>query len=118
MDVPGMKPCQGMAQWRHAHSLTEPCHPVEVEPGSLLCRALEGRTLIQTNSAHHCCVEKVGSHTHLVAHATDGMPEAIEVEGQPFCVGVQWHPEYTWHTIESDFELWQAFVAAAAGQTV
>ena len=118
MDVPGMKPCQGMAQWRHAHSLTEPCHPVEVEPGSLLCRALEGRTLIQTNSAHHCCVEKVGSHTHLVAHATDGMPEAIEVEDQPFCVGVQWHPEYTWHTIESDFKLWQAFVAAAAGKSI
>ena len=91
---------------------------MEVEPDSLLCRALEGRTLVQTNSAHHCCVEKVGSHTRLVARATDGMPEAIEVEGQPFCVGVQWHPEYTWHTIESDFKLWQAFVAAAAGQTV
>ena len=49
MDVPHVKPCQGMAQWRHAHSLTVPCHPVEVEPDSLLCRALEGRTLVQTN---------------------------------------------------------------------
>ena len=46
------------------------------------------------------------------------MPEAIEVEDQPFCVGVQWHPEYTWHTIQSDFKLWQAFVAAAAGQSI
>ncbi len=26
--------------------------------------------------------------------ATDGVPECIEVEGQPFCLGVQWH--YTW----------------------
>ncbi len=118
MDVPNVKPCQGMAQWRHAHSLTAPCHPVEVEPDSLLGRALEGRTLLQTNSAHHCCVENVGPRTRLVARATDGMPEAIEVEGQPFCLGVQWHPEYTWRTIESDFKLWQAFVAAAAGKSI
>ena len=94
MDVPNVKPCQGMAQWRHAHSLTAPCHPVEVlQPDSLLGRALEGRTASPRRySAHHCCVENVGPRTRLVARATDGMPEAIEIEGQPFCLGVQWHP--------------------------
>ena len=38
----------------------------------------------------------------LTAVATDGVPEAIEVEGERFCMGVQWHPEYTWETIPTD----------------
>ena len=114
MDVPSLGARQGMVQWRHTHVLTDPVHPVEVVKGSLLERALGGATLIQTNSAHHCCVDALGEGTRLVAEATDGVPEAIEVEGQPFCLGVQWHPEYTWRTVETDFNLWKAFVAAAA----
>ncbi len=46
----------------------------------------------------------------LVAVATDGVPEAIEVEDERFCMGVQWHPEYTWESIPTDFQLWCAFV--------
>ena len=69
--------------------------------------------LVQTNSAHHCCVDRLGKSTRLVAKATDGVPECIEVEGQPFCLGVQWHPEYTWKTLETDFNLWKSFVEAA-----
>lgn len=49
---------------------------------------------------------------HLVARATDGVPEAIEVEGRRFCVGVQWHPEYTWREVGTDFALWRSFVDA------
>ena len=81
---------------------------------SLLERALGGHRLIQTNSAHHCCIDRLGKSTRLVAKATDGVPECIEVEGQPFCLGVQWHPEYTWQTLETDFNLWKSFVEAAA----
>ena len=105
---------EGRTQWRHTHVLNDPVHPVEVMPGSLLERALGGHRLIQTNSAHHCCVDRLGKHTRLVAQATDGVPECIEVEGQPFCLGVQWHPEYTWQTLETDFNLWKSFVEAAA----
>ena len=52
----------------------------------------------------------------LVAVATDGVPEAIEVEDERFCMGVQWHPEYTWESIPTDFKLWCAFVQAARGE--
>ena len=114
MDVPSLGARDDMVQWRHTHILTEPCHPVEVVAGSKLQEALGGATLIQTNSAHHCCVDVLGEGTRLVAEATDGVPEAIEVDGQPFCIGVQWHPEYTWRFIETDFNLWKSFVAAAA----
>lgn len=116
MDVPSLGAREGLTQWRHTDILTQPCHPVEVEEGSLLWRALGGVSLVQTNSAHHCCVDKLGERTHLVARATDGVPEAIEVEGQSFCVGVQWHPEYTWEFVETDFNLWCAFVSAAGAR--
>lgn len=114
MDVPSLGAREGRTQWRHTHVLNDPVHPVEVVPGSLLERALGGYRLIQTNSAHHCCVDRLGKSTRLVAKATDGVPECIEVEGQPFCLGVQWHPEYTWKTLETDFNLWKSFVEAAA----
>ena len=114
MDVPSLGAREGRTQWRHTHVLNDPVHPVEVVPGSLLERAVGGHRLIQTNSAHHCCVDRLGKSTRLVAKATDGVPECIEVEGQPFCLGVQWHPEYTWQTLETDFNLWKSFVEAAA----
>ncbi len=47
-----------------------------------------------------------------MARATDGVPEGIEVPGRRFCVGVQWHPEYTWRTLSTDFALWRSFVEA------
>ena len=90
---------------------------LNVATGGTLCMdvpSLGGHRLLQTNSAHHCCVERLGKSTRLVAKATDGVPECIEVEGQPFCLGVQWHPEYTWKTLETDFNLWKSFVEAAA----
>ena len=110
MDVPSLGAPAGMVQWRHTGILNGVCHPVEVEAGSLLSRALGGATLVQANSAHHCCVERLGEGVRLVAHATDGVPEGIEVADKRFCIGVQWHPEYTWRTVETDFALWKSFV--------
>lgn len=115
MDVPN-RPCRdGMVPWRHAMILHDPAHPVEVLPESLLERVV-GSPLIQVNSSHHCCVERLGRGVKVVAEATDGVPEAIEVTGQRFCLGVQWHPEYTWRALKTDFALWRAFVEAAAGR--
>ena len=112
MDVPSLGATEGMVQWRHVGILNGPAHPVEVEAGSLLSRAMGGVTTAQVNSAHHCCVGVLGEGTRLSARATDGVPEAIEVPDRRFCLGVQWHPEYTWRTIESDFSLWRSFVDA------
>ena len=52
----------------------------------------------------------------LEAPEETAVPEAIEVEGERFCLGVQWHPEYTWEFISTDFKLWCAFVQAARGE--
>ena len=114
MDVPSWPVPEGMMHWRHAPILHDPAHPIVVEDGSLLSRVLDWRGQVQVNSSHHCCVDKLGEGVRLTAAATDGVPEAIEVEGQRFCLGVQWHPEYTWRTLPTDAALWRAFVAAAA----
>lgn len=115
MDVPAFEPVDGMALWRHRPILRDPAHPVEIRGGSLLERAVGGYALVQANSSHHCCVDRLGKGVELVARATDGVPEGIEVPSERFCLGVQWHPEYTWRTMETDFNLWKSFVAAAAG---
>lgn len=112
MDVPGLEPREGMALWRHQMVLNDPAHPVEVEPGSLLARCVGGATVVQANSSHHCCVDRLGEGVRVVAHATDGVPEAIELPSERFCLGVQWHPEYTWRSIATDRALWEAFVGA------
>lgn len=115
MDVPGLGAPEGMAQWRHTDILTTPAHPVDVEEGSLLWRCVGGRPQIQVNSAHHCCVERLGEGVRLTGRATDAVPEAIELPGKRFCLGVQWHPEYTWHVLESDMGLWRSLVEASRG---
>jgi putative glutamine amidotransferase len=69
-----------------------PSHAVVVEPGSLLSR-LAGPGEIQVNSTHHQAVKTPGRGVRITGRAPDGVVEAIEVEGQPFALGVQWHPE-------------------------
>lgn len=113
MDVPNCTPRAGTVLWRHASILNDPAHPVEVKPDTLLARCVGGRDFIQVNSSHHCCVERLGDGVVLVGEATDGIPEAIEVPSEAFCLGVQWHPEQTWDKLSSDFGLFEGLVQAA-----
>jgi putative glutamine amidotransferase len=72
---------------------TEPGHEVLVEPGTLLHR-VTGERKLAVNSAHHQAADAVGPGVVVSARATDGVIEAIELSEHPFCLGVQWHPEY------------------------
>ncbi len=67
-------------------------HALAVEPGTRLCEAL-GANPPPVNSLHHQGVESPGAGMRIAARAGDGLIEAIEDPEQPFCVGVQWHPE-------------------------
>ncbi len=70
-----------------------------VEPGSRLAQALgSAEGLGTTTSAtgrchHHQAVDRVGANLVISARATDGVIEALERHGDPWVVGVQWHPE-------------------------
>lgn len=67
-------------------------HDVSLAEDSLLARIV-GRPTLAVNSLHHQAVRDVGRGLRVVARAPDGMVEAVEIEGHPFGLAVQWHPE-------------------------
>jgi putative glutamine amidotransferase len=68
-------------------------HDVRLVPGSLAARAA-GEQLHGTKSHHHQGVDRVGDGLAVTGVATiDGLPEALELPGERFVLGVQWHPE-------------------------
>jgi putative glutamine amidotransferase len=68
-------------------------HDVQLMPGSLAARAA-GEELHGTKSHHHQGVDRVGEGLVVTGVATiDGLPEALELPGDQFVLGVQWHPE-------------------------
>jgi putative glutamine amidotransferase len=85
-------------------------HEVLVKDGTLLKR-LVGKDVIGVNSAHHQAVLACASSLVVSGTAPDGVIEAIEHPDMPYCLGVQWHPEY--HVTPADDAIWQGFVKAA-----
>ncbi len=73
-------------------------HSVTVDPISRL-GVLIGEAL-DVNSIHHQAVGRPGKGVRPVAWASDGTVEAIEVDGRPEIVAVQWHPELLGHRPE------------------
>jgi putative glutamine amidotransferase len=104
--------CTGSSM-AHVVRMTEPrpCHTVDIAPGSRLF-ALYGAERIRVNSTHHQAVDKAGKGLSVTAHAPDSVVEAIERAGEPFVVGVQWHPERLAAQDEASQRLFDAFVEA------
>ena len=100
-----------MVHWRHTATLKHAAHPVVVNEDSLLYSCVQ-TTQLQVNSCHHCAFELLGDEAVLAAQATDGIPEALEVPTKRFCLGVQWHPEYTWQSFATDRLLWDGYISA------
>jgi putative glutamine amidotransferase len=68
-------------------------HTVRLAPDSLAERAA-GQLTHSTKSHHHQGVERVGEGLQVTGWSTiDELPEAIELPGKRFVLGVQWHPE-------------------------
>jgi len=68
-------------------------HDVRLAPGSLAARAA-GEEMHATKSHHHQGVDRIGDGLVVTGWAElDELPEALEVPGNAFALGVQWHPE-------------------------
>ncbi|HEY9711859.1 MAG TPA: gamma-glutamyl-gamma-aminobutyrate hydrolase family protein [Chroococcales cyanobacterium] len=67
-------------------------HPVSLEDNSRL-RAIYGAREVNCPTWHHQSVKKLGHALRVGAIADDGIVEAVELTGDRFVVGVQWHPE-------------------------
>lgn len=89
-------------------------HPVEIEADSMVVRIM-GATSIQTNSSHHQAVRELAPGLRAVAHAPDGVIEAVELSDHPFAVGLQWHPEAMFRHYPEMLRPFRALVEAAGG---
>jgi putative glutamine amidotransferase len=69
-----------------------PTHLVVVDDDTRL-GSITGPGELAVNSFHHQAVDRLGRDLRAVAHATDGLVEAIESDGPGLYLGVQWHAE-------------------------
>ena len=82
---------------------------VQVVPDSLLARSVPGSSSLNVALYHHQAIDRLGRDLTVVARSEDGIVEAVELDGHPFGLAVQWHPEHT----PEDNRLFEALVAAA-----
>jgi putative glutamine amidotransferase len=85
-------------------------HPINLKLSSQLGKIYKSDRL-NVPTSHHQSVKNLGQGLIAVAHADDGIIEAIELEGRPFTIGVQWHPE---RDFEGNANLFKHFVQAAS----
>ncbi len=97
-----------------ARPMENTVHSVMINAQSRLATVLGGDTF-EVNSAHHQAVRSAGNGLEVVAHAPDGVIEAVEMPEHPFCLSVQWHPEAMVKISATMWPLFEAFVQAARG---
>jgi putative glutamine amidotransferase len=90
-----------------------PRHLISVEPGSRLHAAL-GVEEIEVDSFHHQALDRVAPELKVVAHAPDGVVEAVELDGEAYTLAVQWELQEEWRVDRRFLELFAHFVVAAA----
>ncbi|MEU6006646.1 gamma-glutamyl-gamma-aminobutyrate hydrolase family protein [Streptomyces sp. NPDC047453] len=83
-------------------------HPVTPVAGTRYAAVVPEETYVPTY--HHQAVARLGEGLRTSAHATDGTVEAVELPGDRFVLGVQWHPE-----MDEDVRVMAALVRAASG---
>ena len=92
-----------------------PRKQVEIEPDSLLARAL-GKTAADVNALHDQAIDRLGEDMKVCAREPSGVVQAVEHSRRPFLLGVQWHPEYLPQRPEQR-ALFRAIVEAAKEST-
>jgi putative glutamine amidotransferase len=64
---------------------------VHTEPGTRTAELIGPRTRVRCH--HHQALARLAPGLTVTGRADDGTVEAVEVPGQAFALGVQWHPE-------------------------
>ncbi len=67
----------------------------------------------QVNALHRQCVREPGRGVIVTARESNGVTQAIELDGEGFALGVQWHPEYL-PQVARQQSLFRALVSTAA----
>ena len=73
--------------------------------------SLIGKDRIRGNSFHHQAVKDLGKGLAVMAHAADGVIEAIYAPDHPFLWGIQWHPERLCDKSEDNQAIFDRFLS-------
>ena len=93
---------------------THLAHRISVDPGSRMEKIL-GTQEVWVNSLHHQAIKAPGKGVRITGHASDGIPELLEVTGYRFVMATQCHPEEIYSKEEPAFAcLFSAFVQASS----
>jgi putative glutamine amidotransferase len=88
-----------------------PGHTVEILKETKLHRILGDN--VRTNSFHHQAVKEIAPDFIANAWSKDGVVEGMEMKGERFVLGVQWHPEGMFEKYPIMLKLFEAIVDAA-----
>ena len=88
-------------------------HPVNLDYGSLVAEAMGTMRPETCHSVHHQALKSLGRGVAVTGRADDGTVEAIEVAGQRWVLGTQWHPEDTADIDPVQQSLFDALLAQA-----
>lgn len=105
-DLPAQRPSEIQ------HSINEPknaiAHTVEILRPDTGLGDLLSRETPQVNSRHHQAIKDLGEGLIPVARSADGLLEAVELPGEWWVRGVQWHPENL-IALPQQLSLWNDF---------
>lgn len=87
-------------------------HAITITDDDNILRNAIGSCQCNVNSMHHQAIDRVGEGLEVIARAPEGYPEAVQLRGRPFVLGVQWHPEHMCQRIEAQENIFRAFVNA------
>jgi len=91
----------------------DPAHAIILNPKSALSRIFDSASKLEVNSSHHQALSSCGKGLQVVAHAEDGIIEAVENPAHPFWLGVQFHPERMWKRFPIFSNLFRTFTERA-----
>lgn len=88
-----------------------PHHKVALAEGSAI-RAAFGADEALVNTYHHQGLDAIGAGLRATAHTEDGLVEAVEATSGAWLLGVQWHPEMSYHMGPPNHAPFRAFLEA------
>ena len=99
----------------HKFDKYQDAHAVSIVDNTKLATICGNKPEIMVNSIHTEGVAQVPDNANIIisARSSDGNIEAVEVVGDWYALGVQWHPEYLWHRSLEAKNIFASFVNAA-----
>jgi putative glutamine amidotransferase len=96
-DIQAQVPGADKHDWHPGYPRDRLSHTAIVAPQTRLAQILGPLNspcpLYWVNSLHHQAIKDVAPGLIVAARAPDKIVEAVEAEGHPFAIGIQWHPE-------------------------